>query len=124
MTHCPSDDGAYDGYGNSYTGNYFSGSSATRPFYTLLDPTDATKVRTVKGVMVRNPSNFIVAGENAGVSKGISGHRKRQKHSAVPLPQERSLELPVRRRAFGAGGHHHATSEVSRWPRVGCRLAL
>jgi hypothetical protein len=52
-----------------YTGNYFWGGNATRPFYNLLDPTDTTHVRSVKGSQVKKASEFIIAGENAGVSK-------------------------------------------------------
>src|SRR4051812_35372382 len=66
IAHCPSDDGAYDGYGNSYTGNYFWGGNATKPYYTLLDPTDPTHVRSIKGAQVRDSSRFIIAGENSG----------------------------------------------------------
>lgn len=75
LAHCPSDDGAYDGYGNSYSGNYFWGGSskvaATNVpiFWTLLDPTDILTVRTVRGSQVKSSSTFVVACENAGMSK-------------------------------------------------------
>jgi prepilin-type N-terminal cleavage/methylation domain-containing protein len=72
ICHCPSDDGAYDGYGNSYTGNYFWGGGATKPFWNLLDPTDPLKNKTIKGVQVLHSSTFIVAGENSGVSKAYN----------------------------------------------------
>lgn len=77
LAHCPSDDEAYENYGNSYTGNYFSGYVATgQSFHTLLDCTDinpTTKAfngrKTIKGSQVKQSARFIVAGENAGVSK-------------------------------------------------------
>lgn len=71
LAHCPSDEEAYDYYGNSYTGNYFWGGapSVTKKFWTLLDPTDPLSLKTVKGAQVRSPATFIIAGENAGVSK-------------------------------------------------------
>lgn len=83
---CPSDDGAYDGYGNSYTGNYFSGSGSAIKFCSLLDPTaTGTAIgtgvgwKTFRGSQIRRSGTFIVAGENAGVSKAyedVSAHVK------------------------------------------------
>jgi len=41
LAHCPSDDGAYDGYGNSYTLNVFTGNNPlSSRLYTVMDPTD------------------------------------------------------------------------------------
>src|SRR5207253_674037 len=41
LARCPADVGAYDGYGNSYTANYYSGvGSAVGRFYTLIDTKD------------------------------------------------------------------------------------
>lgn len=74
--HCPSDDGSYDGYGNSYSGNYFSGQNHTPKFYTLIDPNipdpSSFGEHTFKGVQIKNSGEFIVAGENAGVSKAYN----------------------------------------------------
>ena len=73
LAHCPSDDGAYNGYGNSYTANYYSGSgSPSGRFYTLIDTKDIEGWRGIKGAMVRMPSEFIVAGENAGVAQAFA----------------------------------------------------
>jgi type II secretory pathway pseudopilin PulG len=73
MAHCPSDDEAYTGYGNSYTGNYYSGiGSPDGRFYTLIDTKDTQGWRGVKGVMVRMPAEFIVAGENAGFGQAFA----------------------------------------------------
>jgi prepilin-type N-terminal cleavage/methylation domain-containing protein len=69
LCHCPSNDDSYEGYGSSYTGNYFWGGNATKPYWTLLDPTDLSQIRTVKQVQIKNSATFIVAGENAGISK-------------------------------------------------------
>jgi prepilin-type N-terminal cleavage/methylation domain-containing protein/prepilin-type processing-associated H-X9-DG protein len=71
MARCPSDVGAYDGYGNSYTGNYYSGPAGTR-YYTLIDTKDTEGWRPIKSVMVRMPSEFVVAGENAGVAQAYA----------------------------------------------------
>jgi len=71
LAHCPSDDGAYEGYGNSYTFNVFTGSAGSR-LYTVMDPTDAAGVRTVKGTMVRKSGEFIIAGENGGFGKAYN----------------------------------------------------
>jgi prepilin-type N-terminal cleavage/methylation domain-containing protein len=74
--HCPSDDGSYDGYGNSYSGNYFSGEKHTPKYYTLIDPNipdpSSFGEHTSKGVQIKHTSEFIVAGENAGVSKAFN----------------------------------------------------
>ena len=70
--HCPSDDGAYNGYGNSYTGNYYSGGGVDGRFYTLIDTKDTEGWRSVKRVMIRMASEFIVAGENAGVAQAYA----------------------------------------------------
>jgi len=74
--HCPSDDDGYSGYGNSYTGNYFSGSNHTPRFYTLLDPNDtrtgAVFHTTFKQVQIKGSSEFILCGENYGVSVAYS----------------------------------------------------
>jgi prepilin-type N-terminal cleavage/methylation domain-containing protein/prepilin-type processing-associated H-X9-DG protein len=66
--HCPSDDQAYAGYGNSYTGNYFSGPAGNR-FYTLCNADDASGWKPIKGTRCRIPSEFVIAGENAGVAQ-------------------------------------------------------
>jgi prepilin-type processing-associated H-X9-DG protein len=68
LAHCPSDDQAYAGYGNSYTGNYFSGPAGNR-FHTLCDADDPSGWKSIKGARVRHSSEFIVAGENAGVAQ-------------------------------------------------------
>jgi prepilin-type N-terminal cleavage/methylation domain-containing protein len=69
LAHCPSDEEAYDYYGNSYSGNYFNGFGSTPQFYTLIDPVNSAGDKTVKGSMIKSPATFIVAGENSGVSK-------------------------------------------------------
>jgi len=71
IARCPADVGAYDGYGNSYTGNYYSGPAAQR-FYTLIDTKDPEGWRPIKGAMARMPSEFIVAGENAGIAQAYA----------------------------------------------------
>jgi prepilin-type N-terminal cleavage/methylation domain-containing protein/prepilin-type processing-associated H-X9-DG protein len=68
IAHCPSDDQAYAGYGNSYTGNYFSGPTGNR-FHTLCDPTNPIAGMPIKRARVRHASEFIIAGENAGVAQ-------------------------------------------------------
>jgi prepilin-type N-terminal cleavage/methylation domain-containing protein len=65
LAHCPSDDGAYDGYGNSYTFNVFTGTAAQR-LYTVMDADDPNMLRTVKGSVIKKSAEFIVAGENGG----------------------------------------------------------
>jgi prepilin-type N-terminal cleavage/methylation domain-containing protein len=67
MAHCPSDDQAYAGYGNSYTGNYFAGTAANR-LYTLCNRDDPSGWKPIKGTRVRMPAEFVIAGENAGVA--------------------------------------------------------
>lgn len=66
--HCPSDDQAYAGYGNSYTGNYFSGPTGNR-FHTLCNADDDSGWKAIKRAQVRLASEFIIAGENAGVAQ-------------------------------------------------------
>ena len=76
LAHCPSDDGAYDGYGNSYTANYYNGVSSTPKYYTLVDPNipdpSSFGEHTFKSVQVKNSSEFIVAGENGGFGKAFN----------------------------------------------------
>jgi prepilin-type N-terminal cleavage/methylation domain-containing protein/prepilin-type processing-associated H-X9-DG protein len=80
LAHCPSDELAWGMYGSSYTGNYFGGGTANR-LSTLIDPkfpagtagTDpAGWSRSVKGSMVKLSSEFIIAGENTGVSQAYA----------------------------------------------------
>src|SRR5436190_5550798 len=55
LAHCPSDDEAYDKYGNSYTLNVFTGSgTGLSRLFTIMDPTDtsAAPVRTIKGAKI------------------------------------------------------------------------
>lgn len=80
LAKCPSDELAWGLYGSSYTGNYFGGGSgAAGRYFTLIDPkgpkdasvgtTPETWCRSVKGSMVKLSSEFIIAGENTGVSQ-------------------------------------------------------
>ena len=75
LAKCPSDELAWGLYGSSYTGNYFSGN--TPRYATLIDPTGpkdtsgatpADWSRPIKGTQVKYSSEFIIAGENTGVS--------------------------------------------------------
>jgi prepilin-type N-terminal cleavage/methylation domain-containing protein len=70
--HCPSDDGAYEEFGSSYSMNLFGGNAAN-PIYTL--PRDdlyngATKDNrfSIKNSQVRNHSEFVIAGEHPAMS--------------------------------------------------------
>jgi prepilin-type N-terminal cleavage/methylation domain-containing protein/prepilin-type processing-associated H-X9-DG protein len=78
LARCPSESDSYNGYGSSYTGNYFSGFSSSIKFWTLMDPTanpaptSPERWRSMKGSQIRKSATFIVAGENAGVSKAYN----------------------------------------------------
>src|SRR5439155_24586192 len=62
--------GAYDTYGNSYTGNYYSGSTVR--LNTLIDPKDPEGWRPIKGVTAHGSSEFIIAGENGGFGQAYN----------------------------------------------------